>query len=243
MRRILGGWLTLSAALLLVSDAGLVAQQSANEAAPANADAAAPPPMPVAAGPKRELPAGFSYLSEIGETNVFERFTGGKRQGVHSITDAQAGIIRKPIDLPLTDSTRIEFDWRYIAIPALGAETAAATHDYHSIAVEFDNGQDLTWFHSRELAPGTHFRCPLPGWDTRETHIVLESGKEGLGNWTTHARPVRADYLEAVGGEAPKRIVAVWFIANSFFGKQPGEAYFANVKLSDGERTVEVFAK
>jgi hypothetical protein len=35
----------------------------------------------------------------------------------------------------------------------------------------------------------------------------------------------------------------VWFIANSFFGKQPGEAYFANVRLRDGDRAVDVFAK
>ena len=190
---------------------------------------------------RRELPAGFTYLPEIGEANVFEKYEEGMRRGVHSITTAEAGIIRKPIDLPLTDQTEIEFDWRYITLPAKGAETSAATHDYHSIAVEFDNGQDITWLWSRELAPGTKYRCPLPNWDQRETHIVLESGQQGLGEWKTHRRPVLADYVEAVGGEKPARIVAVWFIANSFFGKKPGEAYFANVKLYSGERTVEVF--
>ena len=190
---------------------------------------------------RRELPTGFTYLPEIGEANVFEKYAEGARQGVHSITSAEAGIIRKPIDLPLTDQTEIEFDWRYVTLPAQGPETSAATHDYHSIAVEFDNGQDITWLWSRELAPGTKFRCPLPNWDKRETHIVLESGKQGLGEWKTHRRPVLADYVEAVGGEKPARIVAVWFIANSFFGKQPGEAYFANVKLQDGDRTVAVF--
>jgi hypothetical protein len=191
---------------------------------------------------RRELPAGFAYLPEIGEANVFERFADGARRGVHSITAAEAGIIRKPIDLPLTDETEIEFDWRYVTLPAQGPETSAATHDYHSIAVEFDNGQDLTWFWSRELAPDTKFRCPLPNWDTRETHFVLQSGETGLGEWTTHTRPVLADYVAAVGGEKPARIVAVWFIANSFFGKQPGEAFFANVKLRDASRTVDVFA-
>jgi hypothetical protein len=191
---------------------------------------------------KRELPAGFTYLPELGEANVFERFAEGARSGVHSITSTDVGIIRKPVDLPLTSTTELEFEWKYTALPALGPETDAAVHDYHSIAVEFDNGQDLTWFWSRELAPGTKFRCPLKGWDQRETHIVLQSGQQGLGEWTSHRRPIRADYLEAVGGEAPARIVAVWFIANSVFGKRPGEAYFANVRLRDGERTIEVFA-
>ena len=190
---------------------------------------------------KRVLPAGFSYLAELGEANVFERWSEGERRGVHSITSDDVGIIRKPIDLPLTATTEIEFDWKYVALPALGPETDAAVHDYHSIAVEFDNGQDLTWFWSRELAPGTKFRCPLRNWDQRETHFVLQSGQQGLGEWKSHRRPILADYTEAVGGAKPARIVAVWFIANSVFGKKPGEAYFANVRLRDGERTVEVF--
>jgi hypothetical protein len=192
---------------------------------------------------KRELPAGFTYLPEFAEANVFERWSEGARRGVHSITSGDVGIIRKPIDLPLTATTELEFDWKFVALPALGPETDAATHDYHSVAVEFDNGQDLTWFWSRELEPGTRFRCPLPNWDQRETHIVLQSGNPGLGEWKSHRRPILADYTEAVGGEKPARIVAVWFIANSYFGKKPGEAYFANVRLRDGERTVEVFEK
>ncbi len=192
---------------------------------------------------KRELPTGFTYLPEFAEANVFERFSEGARRGVHSVTSTDVGIIRKPVDLPLTATTELELEWKYTALPALGPETDAAVHDYHSIAVEFDNGQDLTWFWSRELAPGTKFRCPLPGWDQRETHIVLQSGQQGLGEWSSHRRPIRADYLEAVGGEAPARIVAVWFIANSYFGKRPGEAYFANVWLRDGERAIEVFGR
>jgi hypothetical protein len=190
---------------------------------------------------KRELPAGFAYLAEFAGANVFERWSDPTHRGVHSITSGDVGIIRKPIDLPLTATTELEFDWKYVALPALGPETDAATHDYHSVAVEFDNGQDLTWFWSRELAPGTKFRCPLPNWDQRETHMVLQSGRQGLGEWATHRRPIAEDYAEAVGGEKPARIVAVWFIANSYFGKQPGEAYFANVRLRDGDRVVEVF--
>lgn len=195
----------------------------------------------LAAGPRRELPPGFAYLPELGEANIFERFAEGDRRGVHSISAAEAGIIRKPVDLPLTARTEVEFDWRYVALPAAGPETDPSFHDYHSVALEFDNGQDLTWFWSRELAPGTKFRCPLPSWTKRETHIVLQSGEKGLGDWVTHRRPVLDDYRDAVGGEAPARIVAIWFIANSYFGKRPGEAWFANVRLLDQGRVIEIF--
>jgi hypothetical protein len=192
---------------------------------------------------KLALPTGFTYLAEFANANVFERWSDASHRGVHSITSGDVGIIRKPIDLQLTATAELEFEWKYVALPALGPETDAAVHDYHSIAVEFDNGQDLTWFWSRELAPGTKFRCPLPNWDQRETHIVLQSGQQGLGEWKSHRRSILADYTEAVGGEKPARIVAVWFIANSYFGKQPGEAYFANVRLRDGDRVVEVFGE
>jgi hypothetical protein len=57
------------------------------------------------------------------------------------------------------------------------------THDYLSIAVEFDNGQDITYYWSSELPVGTGFRCPITTWTARETHVVARSGLEGLGQW------------------------------------------------------------
>ena len=78
-------------------------------------------------------------------------------------------------------------------------------------------------------------------WDSRETHYVLQGAEAPLGEWTTHTRNVLADYTSAVGREAPTRIVGVWFIANSLFGRQRAAASFANVVIRDGERQVSVF--
>jgi hypothetical protein len=39
------------------------------------------------------------------------------------------------------------------------------THDYLSIAVEFDTGQDITYYWSSELPVGAGFRCPIPTLD------------------------------------------------------------------------------
>ena len=91
------------------------------------------------------------------------------------------------------------------------------------------------------LPEGTHFGCPLPWWDTRETHMVLQSGEDGLGEWHSHTRPVLADYTAAVAAEVPQRIVAVWFIANSVFGRQPGAASFADVVIRNGDDQLSVF--
>ena len=195
---------------------------------------------PAASETRRELPAGFTYLPEIGEANVFEKYEEGARRGVHSITAAEAGIIRKPIDLPLTEETEIEFDWRYVTLPAQGAETSAATHDYHSIAVEFDNGQDITYYWSSELPVGTGFRCPIPTWTGRETHVVARSGTEGLGQWFNEERDVYRDYGEKIGGTLPAKIVRVWLIAVSLFQHTEGKCQYADISFVTVDGVVPV---
>jgi hypothetical protein len=42
------------------------------------------------------------------------------------------------------------------------AEDTLPTHDYLSVAVEFENGQDLSYFWSAALPPESNFRCPIP---------------------------------------------------------------------------------
>ncbi len=190
---------------------------------------------------KKQLPEGFDHLHILGRSNTFSQWRGDERHGIHAQTSDEVGIVKVPLDIPLTDSTSIEFDWRYLSLPALGPETEVGFHDYVSLAVEFDNGQDITWFWSANLEAGLSFRCPLPWWDTRETHIVLQSGTPELGKWFSHQRPVKADYLNAVGGKAPERIVGVWFIINSVFGRQQAEAYFSDVVIRDGDESIAIF--
>lgn len=190
---------------------------------------------------RRLLPEGFAYLSHLGRSNVWADGTAAGEPGIHAWTDDDFGIVKKVLDLPLTADTELSFDWLYEALPALGPETEAQFHDYLSIAIEFDNGQDLTWMWSPELAAGTHFGCPLAWWDSRETHYVLQSGSEGLGDWHSHSRNILSDYEVSIDLPAPERIVGVWFIANSLFGRQVGAASFANVVISSDQGETRVF--
>jgi hypothetical protein len=52
---------------------------------------------------------------------------------------------------------------------------------------------------------------------------------------------VLADYRESISVEEPTRIVAIWFIANSLFGRQPGAASFADVSVTSGDTRSVVF--
>ena len=188
---------------------------------------------------KKTLPDDFDYLWFLGSSNVFEKYSDGSKQGVHINTDNDVGIIKKVLNIPLSSNTKISFDWLYRSLPALASETDAASHDYMSIAIEFDNGHDITWMWSRDLPEDSSFVCPLPGWESRETHIVLQSGAENLGKWYSHTRSIQNDYQRAVGGDNPSKIVGVWIIGNAIFGRQLAEAIFANVVIdSDGKQTV-----
>lgn len=188
-----------------------------------------------------QLPDGFDYLWYLGQSTVFEAYKNGAYSGVRATPSNDAGIIRKALDIPLDEETLFSFDWLYEQLPAKGPETEAQYHDYLSVAVEFDNGQDLTWFWSAHLEAGTEFTCPLPWWDQRETHIAVQSGDAGLGDWHSHSRAVLQDYKSAVGGELPGRIVGVWVINSGVFGDKPGEAIFANLKVHSGGQVTEVF--
>jgi hypothetical protein len=190
---------------------------------------------------RKQLPAGFQHLWYLGQSNIFAGFDDGAHKGVHARTSDDFGIIKKTLDIPLTQDTRISFDWLYGAVPALASETSAASHDYLSIAVEFDNGKDITWMWSKDLAPETIFACPLPEWQQRETHIVLQSGSQGIGEWFSHTRPVQQDYQSAVKGDLPTRIVGLWIIGVAVFGLQQADAHFANIVIEDGVRRVNVF--
>jgi len=187
------------------------------------------------------LPHGFQPLCHLRNSPVFSAWTDGERRGVRGQARGSAGIIKRGLDLPLEDSSEITFSWRYDTLPAQGPETDPRHHDYSSIAIELDNGQDITWMWGTHVAAGTSFRCPLRWWDERETHIVLQSGNQGLGEWFTHTRKIAEDYDKAVGGRRPQRIMGVWLISVGAFGGELADATFADVTVRSGGRAVEVF--
>jgi hypothetical protein len=190
---------------------------------------------------KRSLPEGFKPLWYLGQSNIFEAYNDAGRKGVRVSTNDDYGIIKKPLDIPLNEETRINFNWCYKKLPATMSEIEVAGHDYISIAVEFDNGSDITWMWSREIIPETSFHCPLNGWQDVETHIVLQSGYSELGKWFSHERQVKKDYESAVGGEVPSRIVGVWIIGNAVFGRQEAEAIFTNIQIVNKSEVIDIF--
>ena len=185
-------------------------------------------------------PGGWSYLWFLGQSEVFRAARDEGRHQIACRCEDDVAILRRPIDLPLGADTEIRWRWKIDQLPSRAAEDTLLCHDYLSVALEFENGRDLSWFWSSNLPVETSFACPIPQWNPRETHLAVRSGSDGLGKWQQERRQVAADYARAIGGPVPQRIVAVWLIAVSLFQHGQGVADFAEIAVRSGDERIEV---
>lgn len=208
-----------------------------------------PPPMtgelqvqlsPVEAAQNEPVsaPTGWQYLWRVGEASIFKTCEAG--ESLCCDTHGDAAILQYPLDLPLTDDLVFRWEWLMEALPSSLPEHVQPTHDYLSIAIEFDNGLDLTYMWSCGLPVDTVFQCPLPWWDQRETHWVLRTPDDGLGQWHAESRQVKDDYRRSIGGPLPKRVVSVWLIANSAFQSGRGSCRYRGIAFKSAEGRHEI---
>ncbi len=183
------------------------------------------------------LPEGWKNLWMFGDNGIFQSANKGKQ--INVFTHKNVGILQKDVSFPLVKDSRIDWQWMIETLPSVKPEDAAHTHDYLSIAVEFDDGQDLTYMWSSSLPEGKHFRCPLPRWDLIETHMVIHNDAALLGKWLNESRNIYADYHKMIGGDA-KKITRIWFIANSLFQGGFGTGAFKNINLYNDNKAVSV---
>ena len=185
-------------------------------------------------------PEGWEYLWFVGPSETYTVVPcAHQRQAIGCYTHEDAAILHKDVPLSFTPDTRLRWSWKMDILPSRSREDVLQTHDYLSLAVEFDNGQDLTYFWSAELPPETGFRCPIPTWQGRETHLAVRSGQGQLGQWVPEERNLYADYKRWVG-EPPARIVRVWLIALSLFRRQEGQCEYGTIELLTGDQVTVV---
>lgn len=182
-------------------------------------------------------PDGWEYLWFLGESESFAPARGETR--IHADTRDDAAILRRPVDFEVAPGTRLSWRWKIDRLPSRQPEDALLSHDYLSIAAEFDCGRDLTYLWSCSLPEDRVFACPIPQWTPRETHVVVRSGEAGLGAWVDEGRDLYADY-EDIFGRPPVRLVAVWLIAVSLFQHGEGQADFESIAVEGGDRRIAV---
>ncbi|MGH6813103.1 MAG: DUF3047 domain-containing protein [Methylocella sp.] len=200
-------------------------------------------------------PEGWEYLWFLGPSEIYSVGppAPSKRSSIVCHSQRDAAILHKVVPVPLTRDTRLRWSWKVETLPCELPENTLQNHDYLSIAVEFDNGQDLTFFWSSQLPVDAGFRCPIPTWTARETHVVARSGTEGLGRWWHEERQLYTYYERFIGTigkrdkvhdprvvPPPTRVVRVWLIANTVFRRQQGRCEYGGIELQTGETVVTV---
>jgi Protein of unknown function (DUF3047) len=176
-------------------------------------------------------PVGWHYLWSIGYSGIFDsgQSAAGERIIRCRMRD-DAAILQRPVRLKFDSAAKLRWSWKIDTLPSARPEDAVADHNYLSIAVEFDNGQDLTYLWSAAMAPESSFRCPIPRWNRRETHLVVRSGMERLGQWVSEERNLWDDYRRAIG-TPPAAIVAVWLIGVSIFAHTTAYCEYSALEL------------
>ena len=221
------------AALSIVSDLENVSSWSADEIERQRTAPRRPPPP-------------WYFLHELGASQIWAEtkphgVDGAPSRVIEARIDNDASIIKLDVDVDLSLDTTLTWKWKIDKLPASVSENSLPTHDYLSIAIEFENGQDLTFYWSHDLPVGTSFRCPLPGWDFRETHVVARSGPESLGQWLREEKNILHHYERAIGGEPPTRITRVWLIAVGVFQQVKGQGEFGDIAINDTKRSIHVY--
>lgn len=191
-------------------------------------------------------PQGWDYLWFLGPSEIYSvgQSVPGGRPSIACYTHRDAAILHKDVSVPLTRDTRLRWSWKVDALPCDMPENTLENHDYVSVAVEFDNGQDLTFFWSSQLPVDSGFRRPIPTWTARETHIVSRSGSSDLGRWCEEERYLYPYYERFVGSIGPRddehdprvvalptKIVRVWLIANTMFRQKEGRCEFGAIEI------------
>lgn len=181
------------------------------------------------------LPQGWRPLFNIGDSAVFKACQsegGGPAICAHAEKDVS--IIQRDAPFPVSPDTTIAWRWKVDELPSPLREDTLPTHDYISIAIEFDTGWDITYFWSRKLPAGTGFICPLPNWKHREYHVAVRSGTADLGKWLSESRNLHNDYRDYMGALSapPSAIVRIWFIAVALFQRNRARATFSDVVLT-----------
>ena len=185
-------------------------------------------------------PEGWTYLWSVGDSDVFRDCNRNKEEEkICCNAKGQAAILQKEASLSLTPDTILYWSWKIDKLPSEKAEDMLFYHDYLSIAVEFNNGQDITYHWSSELPVESSYRCPFPTWNNRETHIVIRSGKDGLGTWLDEQRNLFEDYKKSVG-DPPEKIVRIWLIASTQIQNVEGKIEFTNITLKNDRTELKI---
>ena len=111
------------------------------------------------------------------------------------------GIIRTTLDIPLTPETTLNWRWRLDEHPSLTAEDSALSHDYVSVALEFDDGSFTADIPRKRLSELFHVTQDVVSQVNPHVALLIEAGSgERWSLFRSSFRALASDVLQAARG-------------------------------------------
>ena len=178
----------------------------------------------------RKLPAGWHNFFMLGGGPVIFNDIGNGAISVEPLKNA--GILQRPVGIELKPQTKLSWRWIVEELPSRLPEDQLTSHDYLSIAAEFDDGQDLTYFWSSE-----------PSRSARRSVARSPAGRRSSCTWRSAADlPISASgsatsvtsmrTTRSTSAARPRTSSRVWLLGVSLFQRRAGSCRFADMQIS-----------
>ncbi len=195
--------------------------------------------MASAAGPVRFQPAempGWSVHSFNGTTQYEavdldgETVLSADAQGTGSVL-----YVRRKVDL--RETPFIEWRWRVDALPdtadreleRAGDDFAARIYVVREGFLGRLNSTTLNYVWGHEIPVGETWASP---YTSRSIRLVVESGRERVGEWVSHRRNLRADWRKAFG-ETIDRIDGIAIMTDADNTASRARAFYGAIRFTE----------
>jgi hypothetical protein len=139
------------------------------------------------------------------------------------------------------ETTYLSWAWKATKLPPNGDASQAGPDDEAiRIFVDFANGNTIKYGWDTTLAVGT--KILQNPWGRAEKDIILESGKEHLGEWVWESRNLKEDYTDLWKGDLTK-LIKIRILCDSDNLNTESEAYIDEIKATPYSATVAMGGK
>lgn len=181
------------------------------------------------------VPSGWELTEKIGKAEL-SLVEDGNGRVLKLRSNSSSFAIQKEVDIDLTQTPFLEWEWKVTEIPKRGDFRSLTTDDqaaqlYVVFTPDFLQKEVIAYIWDSNAPKGTISEPTFPPVYPllRIRVVVLESGGAEKGKWVTETRNVVEDYRKLYGGE-PGKIAGIRIQINSQHTKSQSEAYWRYLK-------------
>lgn len=184
------------------------------------------------------LPKGWKLKQWFGKTHRIEVVTEEGKSAVHLASDKNSFGLYRDFDLKAKSAPILSWKWKVTRLPEGGDVRDKKKDDQAAqVYVMFPRfpkmvNTRLVGYLWETSAPKEAKITSQKSSNTR--YIVLESGKERLGEWVSERRNVYEDY-KALFGEEPPDVGGITLMIDSDDTGSSAESYITDIRLEKSE--------